>query len=152
MSSTLKRELLFWLASAAVIGAYAAGGLILAPDVPPEPQLSASPDGPVPFQTAVDRIRKDHQAQQDWKRSVGDRNRFLANWYRGGAVAGIVLVLVYTWWRPPWRTGTIADDGGSSRAPSRPSSPAVSRHLVLGVAVILLLVMLALLAAALLSS
>lgn len=151
MSSPLKRELLFWLCSAAAIGAYVAAGHWLAPRPLPKPERSASPEGPVNLKTVVEQLRKDNEAQQAWKRSLNERNRFLRNWYRWGAGVGIVLVLIYTWRHPPWRL----TDNGDARQPNRRSKQTtglpVSRHLVIGLLAILVFLTVALLSAVLFS-
>jgi hypothetical protein len=141
----LKRELLFWLVAAGVMGGYIALGGWLAPQVPPEPErgfgiikLKNTED----LQRELTRMREEQEARKDAQRR---HNEFLRDWYRWGAAVAIALVLIHTWIRPPWRPPVERDSKPNGR-PAKPASRAlpVSRRAMFLMAATLLLVIAAL--------
>jgi hypothetical protein len=135
MSSAVKREMLFWLTAATVMGGYLALGSWLAPEVPPEPE---SRTGRV---LTMDEAIKLFAKSRERRDAQIRRNEFLRDWYRWGAGVAIGLVLVYTWLRPPWRAPAAEEP----QPRDRPGNPAprllpVSRRALFQMAAALLLI------------
>lgn len=101
MSPLIKRELAFWVTVVAAIAGYVALGQVLAPRVPPEPP--AGPGGIIRTPGDVQRLIADLQQRNERRDAIVRHNAFLRGWYQWGAAVGLVLLLVYTLWRPPWR-------------------------------------------------
>lgn len=106
MSPLLKRELLVWLVAAVLIAGYILLGRWLAPDVPPAPEQS-EPD--VVNIRGLEELAKKLKADRERSEAKFERQRFLLKWYQWGAGVGLVLIFVYSWFRPPWRVPAEGD-------------------------------------------
>ena len=114
MNGPVKRELVFYGVVALCVAAYLGLGHFLAPDVPPEPEKTTGKVYTLETFLEETRLRK-----QRGKADL-ERRRFLQRWYQWGAGGGIVLILIYSWWRPPWFQPAVTGAGGED--PSRPAS------------------------------
>lgn len=149
MSSALKRELLFWVIVVAAIVGYLGVGWLVAPTVPPE--TPAESGGVVDSKDGLDRLIADLRQRKERKDAIDRRNEFLQRWHQWGAGVGLVLLIVYTLWRPPWRTPDETPEPDSPKAKPRGKSLPMSARamflftscIVLAVALLVLIILIA---------
>ena len=139
VQSALKREFLFWLASAAICGGYLALGHWLTPEVPDQPDYSTDADGS-PAVIRVDGLQELQNAMKQmterrntieakWREKKQNQLNFLRRWYQWGAGIGIGLVLIYSWWRPPWRDAMQQNSDSTSQKNKNKHSETVFQNL-----------------------
>ena len=99
MLKLFKRELLFALIVALLLGGYLGVGEWLAPEVPAEINT------PISKVVSWEQFRKEAQEGVNQRKrrnaAIVERAQFLKTWYQWGAGVGLVLFLAYTFWRPP---------------------------------------------------
>jgi len=148
VQSALQREILFWLDAAAICGGYLALGHWLAPEVPDQPDYSTDTDGnpavicvagPGGLQSAMKKMtERRNTIEAKWKEKKQNQMNFLRQWYQWGAGIGVGLVLLYTWWRPPWRDSYPASSQKQQRAKTVSQKLPVSRAALMGMLTVLL--------------
>lgn len=112
-SRLLKRELVFVAAAAAIAAGYLFLGVRLAPSVPPEPER---PGGGVSSLVEFSAQWKEYQKRREEHiEATKEYNRFLRSWTRWGAAGGVLLFILYTFWRPPWYERPAPDPSDSRR-------------------------------------
>ncbi|GAB4147127.1 MAG: hypothetical protein Tsb009_20130 [Planctomycetaceae bacterium] len=100
MNPLLKRELIFAALAACVLAGYVVLGQKLAPEIPPAPE---EPTGQViSWDQFLQQTQKRVEEQKRRESAVESRKEFLRSWYQWGAGIGLVLIVLYTFWKPPW--------------------------------------------------
>ncbi|MCH8830893.1 MAG: hypothetical protein IID45_15065 [Planctomycetes bacterium] len=100
MNGWIKREILLLLAVAVLVACYLALGRKLAPEVPPVPK--ASPGGVMGWDEFKRDIEQQAALRKNRQAAIAERNTFVTRWYQWGAGTGIALLILFSFWRPPW--------------------------------------------------